>query len=191
MNERERRELLQETLEFLRQRLERERQSDDMLREILYETQVRLRAEVLVAKGLLTSRRILEYILEIAFIELNMKGHFNASATCNHIANNFIGTATIQNILTTKCMLTLQIYCFEALKSSFSLYFTRSLLNAIDSCGCKPECLVELYAELSSEIHETPWSGPGVLVEADRLKDGATGTSACLIKSIASYFISL
>ena len=105
---------LRQTVEWLRQTLEWERQTLEWERERYLEINARLRADVLAAKGLLTARGIFEYILQIVFEELQLKGRFNASVTCNHIANNFIGIAKVQNIFSIQYLLTSQNISFRS-----------------------------------------------------------------------------
>jgi hypothetical protein len=97
LNEREERQREREDRQ--REREDRQREREDIQREREYFQKIEslLTQQVLAAKGMMTSRGIFEHVLKLVHMELELKGNFNASNTCDYIANNFQGTQSLSN----------------------------------------------------------------------------------------------
>ena len=116
--------------------------------------------ELLSAKGLLTARGIFEFYMYLCFGELQKVGICRWTEKFN-----------VSNMI-------VKMYLKENQHKMPPGGYCANLLSAADQCNVN---LSDVYMALSSEVHGSPWSGPGVLVYASKLTTGVK----CLVVFIA------
>jgi hypothetical protein len=118
-----------------------------------------IRAESLRSKGLLTSRGVFEFKLKLVYHETKPTKKFNATEICNYL---------------NKLLL---------LKSKGDMgTHTQDMINFAKLC--KLTNFIEIYSELSNEIHGYSWDGMSVKA----LKENTSSNTLCLTKHIAKSF---
>jgi hypothetical protein len=128
------------------------------------------RKETLMAKGLMTSRGILEWALKLCYEELEPSKKFVATNALKALASY----NRTQSISTKTSMST------NSITEKVHLMFVNCGFNA-------PDDYTLLYSTLSTDIHGYPWSGESVMVYKSLLDR----THACVIEQIAKNLFGL